>query len=109
MPSVHFFVTNDTTLDDPGPDGGTDVYEISIMEGIRTFSGAFLNGGVVAVDIVDDSNSFSFEIAASDSVISDKYFICQICEINGSAPSIFAYRFKAAGRPEAQKLLGAVT
>ncbi|KAE9406868.1 hypothetical protein BT96DRAFT_851206 [Gymnopus androsaceus JB14] len=65
--SARFFVTNDTTVDDPGPDGGTDVYEISIAEGLGTFSGAFLNGGVLAVDVVDSSNSFSFEIGASDS------------------------------------------
>ncbi|KAJ3932470.1 MAG: stretch-activated cation channel Mid1 [Lentinula lateritia] len=64
--STRFFVTNSTTVDDPGPDGGTDVYEITVNQGLGTFSAPFLDGGVLAIDgtLSDD---FSFEIAASDS------------------------------------------
>ncbi|KIK55700.1 hypothetical protein GYMLUDRAFT_248510 [Collybiopsis luxurians FD-317 M1] len=63
--SPRFFVTNSTSVDDPGPDGGEDVYEILVEEGLGTFSGIFSEGGVLAVD-TDNSNSFAFEIGASD-------------------------------------------
>lgn len=63
--STRFFVTNSTSVKDPGPNAGVDVFEITVTEGLGSFSGAFLNGGVLAVD-AGDSNSLSFEIAASD-------------------------------------------
>lgn len=63
--STRFFVTNSTSVSDPGPDGGVDVFEITVTEGLGSFSGAFLNGGVLALN-AGDSDSLSFEIAASD-------------------------------------------
>ncbi|KAF5376385.1 hypothetical protein D9757_008659 [Collybiopsis confluens] len=60
-----FFVTNSSSVDDPGPDGGQDVFEISVDEGLGTFTGIFSDGGVLAVD-ADSSTSFIFEIGASD-------------------------------------------
>ncbi|KAJ3777791.1 stretch-activated cation channel Mid1 [Lentinula raphanica] len=64
--STRFFVTNNSFVDNPGPDGGEDVFEITVDQGLGTFSAVFLEGGVLAIDGAS-SDDFSFEIGASDS------------------------------------------
>ncbi|KAG7442158.1 uncharacterized protein BT62DRAFT_982557 [Guyanagaster necrorhizus] len=63
--SARFFVTNTSAdADNPGPDGGTDVYEISLNEGFGNFAGAFTNGGVLSAD---DASNVTFEVGVSES------------------------------------------
>ncbi|KAJ3783296.1 stretch-activated cation channel Mid1 [Lentinula aff. detonsa] len=64
--STRFFLTNVTSVDDPGPDGDADTYEITVNQGLGTFSASFLDGGVLAIDGAS-SDDFSFEIGTSDS------------------------------------------
>src|SRR5262249_9466108 len=42
--------TNNAEEDDPGPDGGQDVYEILLQQGLGSFTGPFSSGGILAVD-----------------------------------------------------------
>ncbi|KAK0187108.1 stretch-activated Ca2+-permeable channel component-domain-containing protein [Armillaria mellea] len=63
--SARFFVTNTSSnADNPGPDGGIDVYEISLNEGYGSFAGVFTNGGVLSAEDTDD---VTFEIGVSES------------------------------------------
>lgn len=49
--SLRFFVTNSSsTADNPGPQGGTDVYEIALKDGYGQFAGPFTDGGVLSVN-----------------------------------------------------------
>ncbi|THV06242.1 hypothetical protein K435DRAFT_711798 [Dendrothele bispora CBS 962.96] len=63
--STRFFLTNASTVDDPGPEGGTDVFELNMKDGLGVFSGIFTNGGILAID-KEDNERLSFQIAASD-------------------------------------------
>ena len=58
-----FFVTNGTATDNPGPEGGEDVYEIRISNGYGTFTGDFTAGGILAVD---NAGQIPFEVGISD-------------------------------------------
>jgi calcium channel MID1 len=63
--TTRFFVTNASTTVDPGPQGGTDVFEINMNNGLGIFSGPFPNGGILAVDNENDE-TLSFQIGASN-------------------------------------------
>ncbi len=63
--SARFFVTNTSSdADNPGPDGGTDVYEILLNEGYGSFAGVFTNGGVLSAE---NTRDVTFEVGVSES------------------------------------------
>ncbi|KAF9005223.1 stretch-activated Ca2+-permeable channel component-domain-containing protein [Cyathus striatus] len=67
-PFPRFFVSNSTHSaieDDPGPSGGTDVYEIMVGDGHGSWTGKFPSGGVLAVD-VNGAPQTTFEIGVSN-------------------------------------------
>ncbi|KDQ58001.1 hypothetical protein JAAARDRAFT_193486 [Jaapia argillacea MUCL 33604] len=57
-----FFITNNSAISDPGPDGGTDVYEIILSDGYGSWTGLMGSGGVLAVEDVGES---TFEIGVA--------------------------------------------
>ncbi|KAF8910278.1 stretch-activated cation channel Mid1 [Mucidula mucida] len=62
--SPRFFVTNVSSSEvDPGPSGGTDVYEIELNDGYGSFNGPFANGGVLAVS---DGADVAYEVGVSE-------------------------------------------
>lgn len=61
--SARFFVTNSSSIDTPGSDGGTDVYELVVTNGHANFTGVFTDGGVLAVE---EAGQSSFEVGVSD-------------------------------------------
>lgn len=63
-----FFVTNDSTIFDPGPPdlGQPNVYEIDLSpDGMGNWTGQIRTGGALAVS-VDDGSQSSFQIGVSD-------------------------------------------
>ncbi|KAK0200410.1 stretch-activated cation channel Mid1 [Desarmillaria ectypa] len=63
--SARFFVTNTSAdADNPGPNGGTDVYEILLNEGYGNFAGVFTNGGVL---LAENTSEAIFEVGVSES------------------------------------------
>ncbi|KAK0436385.1 stretch-activated cation channel Mid1 [Armillaria borealis] len=63
--SARFFVTNTSSdADNPGPGGGTDVYEILLNEGYGSFAGIFTNGGVLSAE---NTRDVTFEVGVSES------------------------------------------
>jgi len=68
-PFPRFFVTNISNWDsqnDPGPNGGPNVFEIALGGGQGNWTGTFVNGGIIAVDS-NGANNVSFDIGVSDS------------------------------------------
>ncbi|KAK7472238.1 stretch-activated cation channel mid1 [Stygiomarasmius scandens] len=63
--TTRFFVTNASTTDDPGPEGGIDVFELNMENGLGVFQGVFTDGGILAVDN-EDNEDLSFQIGASN-------------------------------------------
>lgn len=61
--SPRFFITNSSRIDDPGPGGGQDVFEIQINNGHGNWTGIFKDGGTLSVV---DGGQASFELAVSD-------------------------------------------
>lgn len=65
-----FFVTNSSSfvngVDDPGSDGGTDVFEIQVNEGHGNWTGVFNGGGVLALEGIGAGGQFSFEVGVSN-------------------------------------------
>jgi hypothetical protein len=59
-----FFVTNDTSLSIPGSGGGANVFEIVLNAGLGNWTGLASEGGVLAVENVDQT---SFEVGVSNS------------------------------------------
>lgn len=62
-PPPRFFVTNSSSIDNPGSGGGQDVFEIPLNNGYGNWTGIFVNGGVLAVEEVGQT---SFEVGVSD-------------------------------------------
>ena len=67
--STRFFLTNDTAISLPGPEGGIDVFEISLENGYGHWAGPAANGGFLAIDGLDQG---IFEVAVSDNGTLDK-------------------------------------
>ncbi|KAK7032823.1 putative acetate kinase [Favolaschia claudopus] len=63
-PIPRFFLTNSSTTASPGPDGGDDVFEITLDRGHGSYTGPFQSGGVLAV--TDVPPQMTFEIGVSD-------------------------------------------
>ena len=61
--SAHFFLTNDTAISLPGPDGGIDVFEILLVNGYGHWTGPAANGGSLAIDGLEQG---IFEVAVSN-------------------------------------------
>jgi calcium channel MID1 len=61
---LRFFVTNDTSVGIPGSGGGKNVFEIVLDAGLGNWTGLASNGGVLAVENVDQT---SFEVGTSSS------------------------------------------
>ena len=64
--SARFFLSNSSSGVVPGPDGGTDVFELQLVDGIAQWSGAAPEGGLLSVQ---DLNQGSFQISVSDNGI----------------------------------------
>ncbi|KAG6841647.1 hypothetical protein C0991_008632 [Blastosporella zonata] len=60
---ARFFVTNSSSSGVPSSAGGTDVYEIQVTGGLGNWTGTFADGGVLAVEDVEQT---SFELGVSD-------------------------------------------
>lgn len=58
-----FFVTNSSTVNNPGSSGGPDVFEVPLNGGHGNWTGVFPDGGVLAVENVAN---ISFEVGVSD-------------------------------------------
>ena len=60
-----FFLTNDSTITQPGPDssGGANVFEISLEDGYGQWTGMMSDGGYLAVS---NAGQTPFEIGVSD-------------------------------------------
>ncbi|KAG5726080.1 Stretch-activated cation channel MID1 [Termitomyces sp. T112] len=58
-----FFVTNTSIVAVPGSEGGKDVFEIEYTDGLGSWTGNFVDGGVLAIE---DSEQTSFEVGISD-------------------------------------------
>jgi calcium channel MID1 len=68
-PLPRFFVSNissSDSQDDPGPNGGPNVFEIALGRGQGNWTGTFVNGGIIAVDS-NGASGVPFEIGVSDS------------------------------------------
>ncbi|KAJ7236291.1 stretch-activated cation channel Mid1 [Mycena haematopus] len=63
-PVPRFFVTNTSSTASPGPDGGSDVFEIVLDQGHGSWTGPFPSGGVLGVS---DAAQMPFEIGVSSS------------------------------------------
>lgn len=61
--SPRVFLTNSSTNESPGPEGGTDVYEIAMDDGYGAFTGVFAAGGVLSFQ---DVGLNTLEIGVSD-------------------------------------------
>ncbi|KAJ6468390.1 stretch-activated cation channel Mid1 [Mycena sanguinolenta] len=61
-PTPRFFLTNASTTASPGPDGGPDVFEIVLNQGLGNWTGPFPSGGVLGVS---DAAQMPFEIGVS--------------------------------------------
>ncbi|KAL4071955.1 stretch-activated Ca2+-permeable channel component-domain-containing protein [Scleroderma yunnanense] len=61
--SARFFLTNDTTISVPGPEGGIDVFEILLENGYGYWTGPAANGGSLTAD---NLNNGIFEVAVSN-------------------------------------------
>lgn len=64
--SPRFFLSNSTNNaleDDPGPDGGEDVYEILLQNGFGNWTGAFPSGGVLQVEGLPPGASFEVGVS----------------------------------------------
>ncbi|KAJ3500903.1 hypothetical protein NLJ89_g9583 [Agrocybe chaxingu] len=62
-----FFVSNISNSDaqsDPGPAGGTSVFEIKLVDGLGSWAGGFPNGGLLSVQS-SDADGFSFDVGLS--------------------------------------------
>ena len=59
-----FFVTNDTSTGTPSSNGGTNVFEILLNEGMGNWTGFGGNGGLLAVE---NGGKVSFEIGVTSS------------------------------------------
>lgn len=59
-----FFVTNDTSIGAPGSNGGDNVFEIVLTNGLGNWTGLAGGGGVIAIESVGQT---SFEIGLSNS------------------------------------------
>lgn len=73
--SPRFFVTNSSSVTDPGSSGGTDVFEIVLNDGHGNWTGVFPTGGVLAVE---DANKTTFQIGVSDGGLRHKWFLTDI-------------------------------
>jgi calcium channel MID1 len=69
-----FFLTNDTSSGTPGSNGGKNVFEILLNQGMGNWTGPASGGGLLAVE---NAGQTSFEVAAS----------------NSGEPSTFSIRF----------------
>ncbi|KAF8207105.1 stretch-activated cation channel Mid1 [Mycena galopus ATCC 62051] len=61
-PVPRFFLTNTSTTASPGPEGGTDVFEIVLDQGYGSWTGPFPSGGVLGVT---DAAQMPFQIGVS--------------------------------------------
>lgn len=59
-----FFVTNDTSTGTPSSNGGTNVFEILLNEGMGNWTGFGGNGGLLAME---NGGKVSFEIGVTSS------------------------------------------
>ncbi|KAF5360913.1 hypothetical protein D9756_004891 [Leucocoprinus leucothites] len=67
--SPRFFISNSTdstTADDPDPDGGEGVHEISLQDGFGNWTSPFLDGGVLAVEGLPPGVSFEVGVSTGD-------------------------------------------
>jgi len=71
-----FFVTNSSTVDNPGSGGGTDVFEIAVNGGHGNWTGVFDSGGTLAVENV---GQVSFEVGVSDNGELDSHYSSGCC------------------------------
>ncbi|KAG6809623.1 hypothetical protein H0H92_015501 [Tricholoma furcatifolium] len=58
-----FFVTNSSTTVTPTSNGGTDVFEIQLTQGLGIWSGIFTHGGLLAIEGLGE---VSFQLGVSD-------------------------------------------
>ncbi|EIW77795.1 hypothetical protein CONPUDRAFT_61634 [Coniophora puteana RWD-64-598 SS2] len=59
-----FYITNDTSIADPGPSSGGDVYQINLKDGYGSWTGTAPNGAVLSATNLGQT---PFEIGVTDS------------------------------------------
>lgn len=68
-PTPRFFLSNVSSSGDqgtPGAAGGPGVFEIALADGQGSWTGAFPNGGILAVDANGGSSAVPFDVGVSD-------------------------------------------